>query len=212
MTRSSLGLGAAFLFLTSAVALACSSSTNNTPAGGGNQSTAAAVAGAADTHCAGKPVVVADQAACHPAPDAGDGHDHDHDAGETADGGAPADEEGATLFGSEGEDDECKYHVKWTSTPVTLNGDVTFAIAATNRKDSSPVAGAKPYAEIFLSKTKAAPNTPVQTTETSPGNYTIGPVKFDVAGKWNVRFHFAAECRDGETSPHGHVAFFVNVP
>jgi len=212
MIRSSLGLGAALLLTTSAVVLACSSSTSSTPSGGGTQSTAAAVAGAADTHCAGRPVVVADPAACHPA-DAGGGHDHDHDAGVAADSGAPAGNEyGATLFGSEGEDDECKYHVKWTSTPVTIDSDVTFAIAATNRKDSSPVAGSKPYAEIFLSETKAAPNTPVQTTETSPGNYTIGPVKFDVAGKWNVRFHFAADCEDGETSPHGHVAFFVNVP
>ena len=52
----------------------------------------------------------------------------------------------------------------------------------------------------------------MKTTETSPGNYTIGPVKFDAAGNWNVRFHFHDECTDSEESPHGHVAFFVKVP
>lgn len=212
MNRSTLSLAFATV-MTSALAcssLACSSKTGDTGPGttAGSQSTTAAVAGPADTHCAGKPIVVVDQAACHPAAtDAG----HEPDAGET-DGGAPAAEFGATLFGSEGEDDDCKYHVKWTSTPVTQNADVTFAIVTTNRKDASPVVGAAPYAEIFLDDTHAAPNTPVKTTETLPGNYTIGPVRFNAAGKWTVRFHFAADCADGETSPHGHVAFFASVP
>lgn len=210
--KRSLGLCAALVLATSLLVLACSTKTSDTPAGA--QSTAAAVAGAADTHCAGKPIVVASQAACHPA-EADAGHAHEADAGDGDAGGVvPKNEYGATLAGSEGEDDECKYHVKWTSTAVTRDADVTFAIVATNRKDSSPVAAAKPYAEIFLNDTHPGPNTPtpVKTTETAPGNYTIGPVRFDVSGKWNVRFHFAADCADGEESPHGHVAFFVNVP
>lgn len=207
MSRSPLGLTLALLVTTSALVSACSTKTNDP--GPGTQSTAAAVVGAADTHCAGKPIVVASQAACHPAEtDAG----HERDAGEADAGAPPAAEYGATLFGSEGDDDECKYHVKWTSTAVTKGADVTFAIVATNRKDSSPVAAATPYAEIFLTETHPGPNTAVKTTETSPGNYTIGPVRFDAAGKWTVRFHFAADCADGEESPHGHVAFFVNVP
>ena len=208
MNRSTLGRGAALILTTSALVIACASKSEST----GTQSTTAAVAGAAATHCTGKPVVVVDPAACHRA-ETDAGHDDDAgDAGEADAGAAPANEYGATQYGSEGEGDECKYHVKWTSTPVTKNGDVTLAIVATHRKDSLPVAAAKPYAEIFLNDTHPAPNTAVQTTETSPGNYTIGPVRFDAAGKWNVRFHFSADCADGEPSPHGHVAFFVNVP
>lgn len=216
MNASSLYLGVAAGLATCALVVACSSSTSDTPPATTAPSTAAAVAGAADTHCAGKPVVVASQAACHVEADAGHagedaGHTHDTDAGE-ADAGAPADEYPATLFGSEGDDDDCKYHVKWQATAVAVGSEVTFTVVATNRNDSSPVAGAKPYAEIFLSDTHPAPNTAVKTTETSPGTYTIGPVKFDAAGKWTVRFHFNDECTDSEESPHGHVAFFVNVP
>jgi hypothetical protein len=141
-----------------------------------------------------------------------DAGEHDHDAGEEADGGAAASEYGPTQYGSEGEDDQCKYHVKWQATAVAVGSDVTFAIVATNRNDNSPLAGATPYAEIFLDATHPAPNTPVKTVEVSPGNYTIGPVRFDAAGNWNVRFHFHDECGDGDESPHGHIAFFVKVP
>lgn len=134
------------------------------------------------------------------------------DAGET-DGGAMAMEGyGETLYNSEGADDDCKYNVKWQATAVSKGADVTFSIVVTTRSDNKPVAGAKPYAEIFLDDKHPAPNTPVQTTETAPGSYTIGPVKFDLSGKWTARFHIHDECNDSETSPHGHVAFFVNVP
>lgn len=202
-----LRLGAVAILGTSALVVACSSSKSDPTPAPPTLSTAAAVSGAADTHCAGKPVVVASQAACHvdaaaPA---------DTDAGDT-DGGAPKSDFGDTLYNSEGDDDDCKYHVKWQSTVVAQKSDVTFAVVATNRNDGSALAGAKPYAEIFLDATHPAPNTPVETKETSPGNYTIGPVRFDAAGKWSVRFHFHDECGDSPESPHGHVAFFVKVP
>jgi hypothetical protein len=212
MNRSTLGLGVSLILTTSALVIACSSSTSNGGTSGttpGGQSTAAAVAGAADTHCADVPVVVVDPAVCHATAEVDAGHDHD--AGE-ADAGAPMEESAAVLYGSEGEDDDCKYHVKWTSSPVAKDTDVTLAIVTTYRKDSSPVTGAAPYAEIFLDDTHPGPNTAVKTTETSPGNYTIGPVRFDASGKWTVRFHFSADCADAVNSPHGHVAFFVNVP
>ena len=207
MNRSAFAFASAPILTTCALVVACASKTSDPgPGATGTQSTAAAVAGPADSHCAGKPVVVATQAACHPAAaDAG------ADSGGADAGGEPKADYGPTESNSEGEDDDCKYHVKWTSTPVTKGADVTLAIVATNRNNGSPVAGAKPYSEVFLNDTHPGPNTPVKTTETSPGNYTIGPVRFDVSGKWNVRFHFAADCSDGETSPHGHVAFFVNV-
>jgi len=190
------------------VASGCSSSTSNTPANL-SFSTAAAVAGT-DSHCAGKLVTV-DPAVCHvvASEDAGD---TEADGGDADGGAADTPDYGPTLSGTEGDDDDCKYHVKWQSTAVSENADVTFQIVATVKKDGSPLAGAKPYAEIYLNDTHPAPNTAVSTTETSPGTYTIGPVRFDAAGNWNVRFHFHDECNDSESSPHGHAAFFVKVP
>lgn len=211
LPRLALVVGASTFVL--AVFVACSSSKTDTPAGGGlATSTAAAVAGAASTTCAGKTVTV-DPAVCHVMPDGGDDHDHDHDGGE-ADGGAAEGEPdyGPTNYNSEADDDDCKYHVKWESTAVAQNTDVTFKIIATTKSDSKAVAAATPYAEIFLDDKTPAPNTPAKTTETEPGTYTIGPVQFNKPGNWNVRFHFHDECTDSEESPHGHVAFFVKVP
>jgi len=206
MNRAPLAPIASLVLATATLLIACSSD-DQAVSETGPQSTAAAVAGAADGRCVGRLVVV-DPAACQPAADGGkpDGEGtHTHSDGD-------GDEYGATLFGSEGDDDHCKYRVKWTASPVSVGADVTLAIVATNRIDASPVAGAKPYAEIFLTSTKPGPNTPVKTTETAPGSYTIGPVRFDQPGKWTVRFHFSADCADGDSSPHGHIAFLVNVP
>jgi hypothetical protein len=51
------------------------------------------------------------------------------------------------------------------------------------------------------------------TTETSPGVYQIGPIVFDQPGQWTVRFHLYGSCFDlAPDSPHGHAAFFVQVP
>jgi hypothetical protein len=199
LSRAALAASVAFA-AAAALAVGCSSSTSSTP--NLSFSTAAAVAGN-DDHCAGKLVTV-DPAVCHVVAS--------EDAGE-ADGGAGATTDyGPTMAGTEGDDDDCKYHVKWQSTAVSQNADVTFQIVATVKKDGTPLGGAKPYAEIYLNETHPAPNTPVATTETTPGTYTIGPVRFDAAGNWNVRFHFHDECNDSEESPHGHAAFFVKVP
>jgi hypothetical protein len=209
MLRSTQVFRAALVLGTSVLVAACSSKTSDTGSSGGvgATSTAAAVAGAADTHCAGQPVVVVDEAVCHNPP-------ADPDAGATpTDGGAmPMAEFGATLYNSEGDDDDCKYHAKWQSTTVALNTDVTLSLNVTTLSDNKPLTGAKPYAEIYLSDTHGAPNTPVATTEVAPGSYTIGPVRFDARGTWTVRFHFRSDCDDSPTSPHGHVAFFVKVP
>lgn len=203
-----LRLGVVMGVASCAVAIACSSSTTSaTPAA--TTSTAAAVAGAPDTRCAGKPVVVATQAACHTSDDGGAEHDHDAAAGSDT---AEASEYGPTQYNSEADDDECKYHVKWESTNVARDVDVTFKVTATNRNDSTPVTAAKPYVEIFLDEKTPAPNTPAVTNEVSPGTYTIGPVRLDKPGNWNVRFHFNGDCADSEESPHGHVTFFVKVP
>jgi hypothetical protein len=181
---------------------ACSSSKSDDAPANLETTAAAAVAGAVDSHCAGKPAVTVSQASCTaPADDDDD-----------ADGGAPMSDYGDTMNNAEGDDDDCKYHVKWQSTAVTENSDVTFVVTAVHKVDGSPVAGAKPDAEVFLDETHPAPNSDQKTVETSPGVYQIGPVKFDVAGKWTARFHFFDTCNDHEDSPHGHAAFFVQVP
>ncbi len=170
------------------VACSSSSSSNSGPPGG-------AVSGALDTHCGATSTPV-DPATCHAAPPA--------DAG--------AVDYGATCYGSEADDDDCKYHVKWTSTPIRQNSDVTFTITSTNKAGGAPTTGAGPRLEVYLNDTHASPNTKQGATETSPGVYAVGPVRFDAPGMWTVRMHLSEDCNDGENSPHGHVAFFVNVP
>jgi hypothetical protein len=117
-----------------------------------------------------------------------------------------------TRFGSAAEDDDCKYHVEWTSTPVTKDADVTFAVTATHRATAAAVTAAALESEVYLDDTHPAPDTDIQTIETAPGHYTLGPVRFDAPGRWTIRLHVASECNDAVRSPHGHVAFFVNVP
>jgi len=145
-------------------------------------------------------------ASCHP------------DGGIVMDASVPMDDAGAGTFGdtmnnAEGDDDDCKYHVKWTSTPVCEGtGGVTFTVTATKKADGSWLTGAGPDAEVFLNDTHPSPSAG-KSTETGPGVYTMGPIQFDAPGKWTVRFHFYGECDDGPAdSPHGHAAFFVNVP
>jgi hypothetical protein len=168
-----------------------------------------------------------DPASCHPdaaAPvgdDAasGDGATSD-DAGDIGDGGPtgncdPA-EYGATMFGTKGSDDDCKYDVEWTSTNICEGGNgVYFTVVAKKRTDESPLTGASPYIEAVQSCVHGAANGPVPfaSVENPPGTYRMGPVVFDRPGGWVVRFHFFGDCEDSvETTPHGHAAFFVTVP
>jgi hypothetical protein len=48
--------------------------------------------------------------------------------------------------------------------------------------------------------------------EISPGTYRVGPILFDKPGRWVVRFHFFETCFDAPDSPHGHAAFYIQVP
>ncbi|HEX7664230.1 MAG TPA: hypothetical protein VF407_06970 [Polyangiaceae bacterium] len=164
-----------------------------------------------DTHCGGK-VQPVDPAVCHEEPidddDAGmDGMDMDGGDDDTGS------DFGATMYGSEGDDDDCKYHVKWSANGVAENSNVTFHVSAVIKSTSAPLTGASPYIEAFLNSTTPAPNAPTQTKDNGDGSYDIGPVQFDKAGQWTVRFHFYGDCTDGnEESQHGHAAFYVTVP
>jgi hypothetical protein len=177
------------------VSLACSNSSSCPTPGG-------AASGAPDTHCVDPDSGVAivsptSQASCHP------------DGGADA---APSDY-GPPVYGTAADDDDCKYHVTWSATPVCENEGVVFTVTATNAVDGTPVTGANAEAEIFLTPTHPAPTPFVTSTEGPAGTYTTQPARFDKAGRWTVRFHFFEECSDllGD-SPHGHVAFYVDVP
>jgi hypothetical protein len=179
--------------LATAFALFGCSSTPMGPVGG-------PVAGPADTHCdlpdGGVFAQVTHQSVCNlPVQDAG-----------------PTDY-GATNYNSEANDDDCKYHVAFTETPVQENIHVSFTVTATTLIDGQPATGANTIAEVYLNDTHPAPNSGQVTTESPPGTYAVGPIVFDAPGQWTVRFHLHENCQDQtDDSPHGHAAFFISVP
>jgi hypothetical protein len=178
-------------------------------------------AGAADTHCEGVTPQAVDSASCVIASD---------DAGPAEDAGPPpapgpcgenGSDYGTTMFGTSGGDDDCKYHVSYTSSPVCENDGTYFVVTASYlTRDDAPLTGACTFAELCLNDTHPAPGIDARPPQGSqkvvegpPGTYTIGPVTFDAAGQWTVRFHFNELCCDvADDSPHGHAAFFVDVP
>jgi hypothetical protein len=152
----------------------------------------------------------------------------------TSDGAVPAStcSYGETLFGQEGPDDDCKYHVAWTSTPICEGGaGVVFTLVATYLGTDQPLTGAQTNIEYYIPKVSdAGPDAGYcddqtthlgptlgtmglyQMTETTPGTY-VGQIKFDAPGEWTLRFHFDESCDDvADTSPHGHAAFHITVP
>jgi len=178
-------------------ALAGCGSSSEGPVGG-------PVSGLADAHCAGVTPIAVNQASCHPAVT-------------TTDPGTTT-EEAPVLYNAEGDDDDCKYHVAFTSTPVRLNQDVTFDVTATLLASPGTAAtGANIDIEAYVADNQfhvlgdlppAAPESP-----TGSGHYKVTPVKFDASGRWVLRFHLYEQCSDlTADSPHGHVAFYIDVP
>ena len=209
--------------LTGAVAFGCSSGGSNTPTGpvGG------AISGASDTHCApaGGPATVQTVGACVTTADQVPANSamcsvtfDTSGAPAGGDGGVATVNYGDTMYNSAGDDDDCKYHISWTSTPIRLNTNVTFTVTVTTLSDGEPVSCGGVRAELFLGDTHAIPSPPQGTeSPTGSGVYKVGPVKFDMpstaATPWTVRFHLFEECSDAPVdSPHGHAAFFVDVP
>jgi hypothetical protein len=177
----------------------CGSNGPSGPAGGPTP-------GSADVHCVGVDPQSTTQADCQsrPPPDA---------AGTMAPDGGSDSDYGPTMYGTEGDDDDCKYHVTWTSTPIYENDDVFFTVVATTLVDNAAVTGANIYAEVYLSDTHPAPPTNQTVVESPVGTYKVGPIQFDAAGTWTVRFHLFENCLDyADDSPHGHAAFFLDVP
>lgn len=181
-----LRIAGASLFAGVLAVVGCSE--NAGPAGG-------PVSGPADVHCNGVPPQQTDLSVCHLAVDAG-----------TTD-------YGATLYNSQADDDDCKYHVSFTSNTIYKNQNVTFTVTATTLVDHQPATGADVLAEVFLNDTHPAPNSGQATTEKPGGIYDVGPIIFDASGRWTVRFHLHEDCQDATAdSPHGHVAFYIDIP
>lgn len=164
-------------------------------------------AGVQDAHCASTTPQVVDATTCgQTAPDEADGST----AGSSTDANSIY---GPTMYGTQGNDDDCKYNVVWHAEPICENTDVTFYVTPTYLADGSKVTGAMPRLEVFLNDTTPAPNTVQKFTETSPGTYSVGPIRFDKPGQWTIRWHLFEYCSDfSEASPHGHAAFYVTVP
>ena len=161
------------------------------------------MAGAADSHC-GSTTITVEPSICASA--AGEQPMNMDDAGMS---GA---EYGDTLYNAEGDDDDCKYRVAWTSSTFCENANVTFKLKLTAKSNGAPATGAEPEIEAFLTETHPGQVSSQISQETSPGNYSIGPIRFDAPGQWTVRFHLFPVACDLPTSPHGHAAFYVNVP
>jgi hypothetical protein len=141
---------------------------------------------------------------------------------------------GADMYGMEGDDDDCKYHVVWTVGALcedsTGSIKVPVTVHVTNKTDGSPMASdanTEVHAEVFTTtpgdaaapdycddnSTHPAPGSEFSLTQstTMPG-YWSGTIDFDQPGQWTIRFHFHEECLDVlPDSPHGHAAFYVNL-
>ena len=113
-------------------------------------------------------------------------------------------------------DDDCKYSVSFQNSCVALNTPVTFDVTLKRKADGSAATGTDPNSpEVYLADDPShiSPSNNIKAPEGPPGTYAIGPIVFDKSGRWVVRFHFFESCSDvPEDSPHGHVAFYIDVP
>lgn len=148
-----------------------------------------AVSGAPDTHC----------------------KDTTHTVSACVSGATTADIKsfGDTNFGTQADDDDCKYHLTYSYSPIQQKKNVTFALHLTNKADGSEVSGAAPLIEAYIANHSITQKG--DPTETAPGHYTTAPIMFDTAGTWTVRFHFFESCAIGADSPHGHAAFYIRI-
>jgi len=211
-------IAAAVALLACAGGPGCSSSSSNN--NGDASAVSGAVTGPVDDHCSAVTPIVVNSASCSVTtlPDAGAAEE---------DGGQTPQEMPATEYNAEGDDDDCKYHVSFTTTPaVKLNTNITFKVTVTKKADGTPATGAvnaqgdgvaiEGYVDSTTTVHVLPNTTPATTASETPagsGVYTIGPIKFDASGRWIVRFHLYETCTDVlEDSPHGHVAFFFDVP
>jgi hypothetical protein len=165
------------------------------------------VSGPADTHCQGPTgPIVQDIGMCVTGAEAAASEEDAEEEEETF----------AVFYGSEADDDDCKYHMQFQSSCAALNQPVTFKLKLTRKSDGAPAAGAAPRnLEVYMADDAQhiSPSNDIEATESAGGNYKIGPVVFDRSGRWVVRFHVFDTCSDvPDDAPHGHAAFYFDVP
>jgi hypothetical protein len=191
------------VLLLAAVIAGSSCSSAKSPASASCSQSGGAVAGSTDAHCGSivRPVVAS---IC----------DMDMDAtmNMSEDAGTDSAEYGDTMYNNEGDDDDCKYHLTWSSTSICEDSNITFNLTIVAKDGGKAVTGAQPEVETFLNATHPGGDSGQTFRDTSLGNYSIGPVQFDTPGQWTVRFHLFPNSCDNLNSPHGHAAFFVDVP
>ncbi|HEY1534255.1 MAG TPA: hypothetical protein VGF76_09555 [Polyangiaceae bacterium] len=223
----------AVLALTSLVA--CGSSS---PGSGAAQSAAnGVVVGANDAHCLNRALGVSDPSICLVVgadPGAGATSANGAAAGGASSAGAGGSADcnlshdsgyGDTLYNASGDDDDCKYHVTWSATPIQKNQPFTLTVTATNKTTGAPLESIAAQAPGKPALSRIEPFMPCEpshlaptsdyeapVTQIRPGKFTVGPVVFDASGRWVIRYHFYEECFNNVTTPHGHIAFFVEVP
>src|SRR5450631_3297316 len=121
---------ARFLLLATATGLLFNASCSSDASTQGPLGEGIPVSGPANTHCNNTTPVAVDPEACMTPQVVGEGGaPADMGASGTAgsDCNATHDAEyGETLYNSEGDDDDCKYHVAWTATQIHLNEDFTI--------------------------------------------------------------------------------------
>lgn len=170
--------------------------------------------GPPDLHCmlsdggvVAKPV---NQASCMPS---GDGDPLNQDGGMVMDGGMTMNEpDHEPRYGNAGDDDDCKYRVTWSASPIGRDRDVSFYVTVASLVDGAPVENASMRLEVFLDDTHPAQGTGGVNDEKPGGEYSLGPIRFDTPGRWTMRIHIDETCSDEmEDSPHGHAAFYIDV-
>ena len=122
---------------------------------------------------------------------------------------------GPTMYGSAADDDDCKYFVSWTATPIKENADTYFTVTALRLADMAPASCAGIRPDVSLSITHGAPAPRESRDRDRPRRLQGRPhqVRRGRQPLWTVRFHLFEECSDSrEDSPHGHAAFYVKVP
>ena len=167
----------------------------------------APVAGAQDMHCysdAGNLFVSVDEAQC--TVDAGD---------DSGDGGSDF---GDTMYNTTGNDDDCKYSVSYvvSSGGICENEDTYFTVTLKNAIAGTPVTGGTANgntfrAEVFLTDThRPTPRSRRRSTWAAASTRwaRIRSMVRSVDGSLPL----LRELHRTPTSPHGHAAFFVNVP
>ena len=169
------------------------------------------VPGAADDHCTdtdGQPIVQDIGKCSADAGDLGGG-------GAAGAGGAAEPEPYEVRFSNSAADDDCKYDVSFKNSCIALNTQVFFTVTLDKRSGGAAPGATADSPEIYFADDPfhISPSNNIKAPEGPPGTYKIGPIVFDRSGRWVVRFHFFETCSDiPEDSPHGHVAFYVDVP